>query len=419
MPWCPKCKTEYREGFTTCADCNVELVEELETLGKTNDYEEVIALEEETTAKKLVEFLTYSQITAYFEYSKDNKAYSVYAPHADVKKAKRCFQAFYKVELENMEKSNEPDSYVLNEEPLQSLVDDAELESEDVNGLHENVNAAGIVEEDSEDTIDSIDEVNAAQALETEDTLETIKAIDIDDMEKPVDAVEFKDIIKTIDTVEIEDIVEPTDTIVPKESISYDDSINVTDVDNVIDNEDINSDEISENETPKKYDYKEGANDLTKITTPAYVKKSDQYKDLKSTAITFLVFGFAGLIFVALNVFGTISVINGTFGYIVMSLVFIGFIFVGINSVSRSKKAAADAILEEELTSSINTWLSENVSEEFIQEIQDDSLSAEVNFIRTMDRLKEMVTKALGEMDESYLEYVVEEYYNNHFDSVE
>lgn len=28
MPWCPKCKTEYREGFLVCADCGSELVEE-------------------------------------------------------------------------------------------------------------------------------------------------------------------------------------------------------------------------------------------------------------------------------------------------------------------------------------------------------------------------------------------------------
>lgn len=27
--FCPKCRTEYREGFTECADCGVPLVEEL------------------------------------------------------------------------------------------------------------------------------------------------------------------------------------------------------------------------------------------------------------------------------------------------------------------------------------------------------------------------------------------------------
>ena len=29
MPFCPKCKYEYREGFTLCPDCDVELVPEL------------------------------------------------------------------------------------------------------------------------------------------------------------------------------------------------------------------------------------------------------------------------------------------------------------------------------------------------------------------------------------------------------
>ena len=27
---CPKCKNEYREGFTVCADCGVQLVESLD-----------------------------------------------------------------------------------------------------------------------------------------------------------------------------------------------------------------------------------------------------------------------------------------------------------------------------------------------------------------------------------------------------
>ncbi len=28
MPWCPKCRSEYREGFSICADCGVELVDD-------------------------------------------------------------------------------------------------------------------------------------------------------------------------------------------------------------------------------------------------------------------------------------------------------------------------------------------------------------------------------------------------------
>lgn len=47
MPWCPKCKEEYREGVTVCAECGETLVESLdeETL-KEGDYEEAAAKEE-------------------------------------------------------------------------------------------------------------------------------------------------------------------------------------------------------------------------------------------------------------------------------------------------------------------------------------------------------------------------------------
>ncbi|MGH4120974.1 hypothetical protein [Clostridium sp.] len=30
MLWCPKCKCEYREGFTNCSDCGSELLEMIE-----------------------------------------------------------------------------------------------------------------------------------------------------------------------------------------------------------------------------------------------------------------------------------------------------------------------------------------------------------------------------------------------------
>lgn len=30
MPWCPSCKSEYKDGMTTCPDCECELVETLE-----------------------------------------------------------------------------------------------------------------------------------------------------------------------------------------------------------------------------------------------------------------------------------------------------------------------------------------------------------------------------------------------------
>ena len=40
MAFCPNCEAEYREGFTVCPDCNVELVAELTQENKTHDTSE-------------------------------------------------------------------------------------------------------------------------------------------------------------------------------------------------------------------------------------------------------------------------------------------------------------------------------------------------------------------------------------------
>jgi len=39
MTWCPKCKCEYREGFTHCSDCGSELVDVLESQGDEENKE--------------------------------------------------------------------------------------------------------------------------------------------------------------------------------------------------------------------------------------------------------------------------------------------------------------------------------------------------------------------------------------------
>lgn len=41
MPWCPICKSEYREGITTCVDCKCELVDDLSLVSEKEDTLEV------------------------------------------------------------------------------------------------------------------------------------------------------------------------------------------------------------------------------------------------------------------------------------------------------------------------------------------------------------------------------------------
>lgn len=42
MPWCPKCKAEYREGFTECSSCHVPLVDELPAENEVPEQEQFV-----------------------------------------------------------------------------------------------------------------------------------------------------------------------------------------------------------------------------------------------------------------------------------------------------------------------------------------------------------------------------------------
>ncbi len=100
MPWCPNCKTEYREGITHCADCKAELVAEYKDAVLHNATVALVHVDEEnlTFAKKLHSFLEYSGIhSALLE---EENLVGVYVTPEDEKRAKKCFKAFYSVESE-------------------------------------------------------------------------------------------------------------------------------------------------------------------------------------------------------------------------------------------------------------------------------------------------------------------------------
>ena len=59
MPWCPKCRNEYREGFTVCADCGVELVDKL---GEKEENKSSLLTGPIEELEHLMEFLNASKV---------------------------------------------------------------------------------------------------------------------------------------------------------------------------------------------------------------------------------------------------------------------------------------------------------------------------------------------------------------------
>lgn len=116
MPWCPNCKTEYREGITHCADCKVELVAEYKDAVLNNATAALVRVDEEnrTFAQKLHDFLEYSGIPSTI--LEEDGLIGVYVTPEDEKKAKKCFKAFYSVESELVMQKAEEAAFLKGEE---------------------------------------------------------------------------------------------------------------------------------------------------------------------------------------------------------------------------------------------------------------------------------------------------------------
>ena len=110
MPWCPNCKTEYREGIKVCADCGAELVAEL---GESGERAQIALLQNEDTVEKLKSYLKYSGIEAESEYLPEDEAYLVTVKEDDAKKAAVEYKAFITVEAEKLKASENQEEHSL------------------------------------------------------------------------------------------------------------------------------------------------------------------------------------------------------------------------------------------------------------------------------------------------------------------
>ncbi len=124
MPWCPNCKTEYREGITVCADCKVELVAEYKDVVLKNATELLVKVdgEHQMFIQKLHDFLDYSKISSVI--LKEGDMIGLYVAPEDYSKAKKCFKAFYSVETEMITQRAEEAAFLKGESFADYFADD-------------------------------------------------------------------------------------------------------------------------------------------------------------------------------------------------------------------------------------------------------------------------------------------------------
>lgn len=113
MPWCPKCKNEYKEGYTVCADCGSNLVDSLDN-GPVAIY-----FGTEAELYEICNFMTsngISKVQVSFDEKED--IYELLVPSADVSEAQKQLRVYLsriaaprmQAETENNDVTNATDS---------------------------------------------------------------------------------------------------------------------------------------------------------------------------------------------------------------------------------------------------------------------------------------------------------------------
>lgn len=202
MPFCPICKAEYQEGFTVCADCKVELVEDIKEAEVLIPF---FQADDKKVAEKLVKFFNYSDINSSMEYDKDNDAYIVFIPPKKQMDAKKLYQAFYFVERERMANGESDLLEEQSDDEAQDEVTDTDVSnSEDITeAIYE---AADSSSESSEEYFDHSPEQDDTSSDDDEYKGETpsdeITAFDAEDEDNGLPYVmkadQYKDLTGTV-----------------------------------------------------------------------------------------------------------------------------------------------------------------------------------------------------------------------------
>ncbi len=350
--WCPKCRTEYREGITVCADCGTPLVE-----GSEEDFDivDLCSLKDETMAKKLVEYLQSEIPGAKMQYNEETEVFDLTVPTASEKKAEKLFEGFMLAMEED-------------EEACDQTVPSAEQTADP-----QTASAQEPVEETSVPAEDVPDEEEDETSSELEEYDWDAEDDDDAGQEETPSAADRKI-----------DLLDETDK-------TYQEAENIV-TDEAVD------------------DHPE---DLLRSNSKEYVKKEDEYKDLKFSGITFILFGVLGFVYLILCKTNVLPIDYNLYVFIAICIMFAAFLILGISSVIKSGKVKAQIPLEQEKTEQIKAWLLANVTTDTLAHWKDSSVSEEENDLLMMAHIRAALIKGFPEEDPGYLELLSEEYYND------
>lgn len=158
------------------------------------------------------------------------------------------------------------------------------------------------------------------------------------------------------------------------------------------------------------------------VVRSVYVNNEERAEENRTSAYTLLTVGTAGLVAVVLLFAGVIPIQMAVFSrYMicgVMGVVFILFLVMGVVSLRNFKLLKKRAVKENNLTDEIQKWCLHNLQKETIDEVSglDASVPEELKYFQRFEFVKNEIQKQFMNLDESYVERIVEEMYPELFE---
>lgn len=184
----------------------------------------------------------------------------------------------------------------------------------------------------------------------------------------------------------------------------------------------LNEDIINENPSePETNNTPTDLSDFTDNKVHSYVKLSDKYNDIMSSASTMLIVGIAGIIFMVLVFADIIPIpLNPETSWLfnsVMGGVFIIFVIAGIVSFMHAKKVKIDADEEDALIKDILEWADSNITAKDIDTNTDLTQPEEILYFGRTDIIKDLLMHQFENTDEALIMELTEQIYQKLYES--
>jgi hypothetical protein len=153
------------------------------------------------------------------------------------------------------------------------------------------------------------------------------------------------------------------------------------------------------------------ARDLIYESSKEYVKKEDAYKDMLFSGWTFVIFGIAGYVYLALCKADVIPIEYNIAVFVCITIMFTLFLIGGIVSIVKAGAVKREIPLEKKKTKEIKEWLETSLTDEILDKWRDSKVSQAENDLLLMAHIRSSLMKQYPDEDAAYLEMLSEEYF--------